>query len=482
MVKRIYSMLLILLFFSYSGFIHPQKTSLKSSLDSLFKTDLFESTIGSIDIYNLSENKTVYQKNNKMLLTPASNMKLLTSIAGILYLGADYQFETSLYYHGQIENDTLVGDLYVVGGCDPDFSLNDLQQFVSAVKSSGIKFIKGKLVGDVSFKDDVYWGSGWMWDDAPYSDAPYLSALNINDNMVTVTIQPSVQGQTAYASVYPSTAYVSLINECKTSSALGLNNFYAIRDFKNNSNVIYAGGNIPDRKDLDSTSTNIRLSVLNPEKYFLTLFREELARNGILIDAEPEIFFLPYDAVHIKSVQRPFEEVLVNLNKSSDNLSAEMTVYALGNKYNGKPGTASNGLKMLNSLILMCGMKPLTYSIADGSGVSRYNLVSTELLLELLKYLYKENAVAFNYLYNSLPIGGVDGTLSKRMIGTSAEKNIRAKTGTLRGVSSLTGFAWAKNGSLLAFSIIIHNFTGPVSEIRNLQDEICRMMTSYDLN
>ncbi len=482
MVKRVYSLLLLLLFFSFTNYIHPQKTSIKTSLDSLLKSDILESTTISIDIFNLNENKVVYQKNNKLLLTPASNMKLLTSIAGILYLGADYQFETSLYYHGQIENDTLVGDLYVVGGCDPDFSLNDLQQFVNAVKSSGIKFIKGKLFGDVSFKDDVYWGSGWMWDDAPYSDAPYLSALNINDNMVTVTIQPSVQGQTAYASVYPSTAYVSLINECKTSSALGLNNFYATRDFKNHSNVIYIGGNIPDRRDLDSSSTNIRLSVLNPEKYFLTLFREELARNGIIIESEPELFFLPYDAIHLATVKRSYEEVMINLNKISDNLSAEMTIYALGNKYHGKPGTAYNGLKMLNSLILMCGMKPLKYSIADGSGVSRYNLVSTELLLELLKYLYKENAVAFNYLYNSLPIGGVDGTLSKRMIGTSAEKNIRAKTGTLRGVSSLSGYAWAKNGSLLAFSIIIHNFTNSVDDMRNLQDEICRIMTSYDLN
>ncbi|QQS37673.1 MAG: D-alanyl-D-alanine carboxypeptidase/D-alanyl-D-alanine-endopeptidase [Ignavibacteriales bacterium] len=479
---KIKSQLILLLLVFISCELFPQKLSIKSSLDSLFKDELFESTIAAVDIYNLTEKKVIYQRNNKLLLNPASNMKLLTSVAGILFLGHDYEFQTSLYYTGKIENDTLFGDLYVVGGCDPDFKLIDLQQFVKAVKSSAIKFITGKLYGDVSFKDDVYWGNGWMWDDAPFSDAPYLSALNINDNIVSVSVQPSEPGQVAYATVYPSTAYVSVINECKTSSSAGLNNFYVTRDYKNLSNVIYIGGNITDRSDHDSSSTHFNLTVVNPEKYFLTLFREELARNGIVIEDEPELFFLPYDAVHLATVSRPFEEVLVNLNKSSDNLSAEMVLYAMGNKYHGKPGHASNGLKMLNSLILMSGMKPLQYSIADGSGVSRYNLVSSELLLAILKYLYQENASAFNYLYNSLPIGGVDGTLSKRMIGTTAEKNIRAKTGTLKGVSSLSGYAWAKNGTLLAFSIIIHNFTRPVDDIRKLQDEICRMMTSYDLN
>jgi D-alanyl-D-alanine carboxypeptidase/D-alanyl-D-alanine-endopeptidase (penicillin-binding protein 4) len=249
----------------------------------------------------------------------------------------------------------------------------------------------------------------------------------------------------------------------------------------NSSNTLYVGGYINDRKDHDSSKTAFRLSVLNPEKYFLTLLREELARNGIIIESEPEVFFLPYDAVHLSTISRSFEEVVVNLNKSSDNLSAEMVLYALANKYHGKPATAQSAIKMINSLILMCDMKPMNYSIADGSGVSRYNLVSAELLLAVLKYLYYENAIAFSYLYNSLPIAGIDGTLSTRMIGTTAEKNVRAKTGTIRGVSSLSGYAKRKDGSLIAFSIIIHNFINDISDIRFIQDEICRMITSYEL-
>lgn len=484
MLKRFSLVLLVLLFFNSSeNLLIAQNTSssLKTSLDSLLKTELVQSTTVAIDIYNLTERKVVYQKNNKLLLNPASNMKLLTSVAGLLFLGVEYQFQTSLYYHGTINRDTLFGDIYVVGGCDPDFSLNDLQQFIEAIKSTGIKFITGKLFADVSFKDDIYWGSGWMWDDAPFSDAPYLSALNINDNIISVLVQPSVPGQNAYVSVTPSTDYVKVINECKTSPPAGLNNFYATRDWMNFTNTILVGGYINDRTDHDSSKTTFKLSVLNPEKYFLTLLREELARNGIIIESVPEIFFLPYNAVHLSTVSRTFEEVVVNLNKSSDNLSAEMVLYALANKYHGKPATAQNAFKMINSLVLMCDLKPMHYSIADGSGISRYNLVSAELLLAVLKYVYTENATAFSYLYNSLPIAGVDGTLSKRMLDITTEKKVRAKTGTLRGVSALSGYAWARNGTLIAFSIIIQNFTDDISTARNLQDEICRMIMSYEL-
>lgn len=455
--------------------------SLSTSLDSLFNTEFFQSTIAAIDIYNLTENKVVFQRNNKLLLNPASNMKLLTSVAGLLFLGPEYEFQTSLYYTGRVNADTLHGDLYVVGGCDPDFSPEDLQIFVEAVKSTGIKIITGKLFGDISFKDNLYWGNGWMWDDASSSTAPYLSALNINDNAVSVFIQPGEQGQMAFASITPSTAFVNLINECKTSAPAGLDNYYASRDWINNTNSIYTGGYINDRNDHDSGKTTFKLTVTKPELFFLTLFREELAENGIIIKSEPEIFFIPYDAVHLSTVTRTYEDVLVNMNKSSDNLSAEMILYALANKYHGKPATIQNAIKMINSLILMCGLIPDKYSLADGSGVSRYNLVSAELLLAVLKYVYFENATAFSYLYNSLPIAGVDGTLSTRMSGTSAEKNVRAKTGTLRGVSSLSGYAKTKNGILVAFSIIIHNFTNEISDVRLIQDEICRMITSYDL-
>ena len=164
--------------------VYPQ--SLKSSIDDVLKVKFFESCQVSIQVEDLTTNNTLYKKNEKLLLRPASNMKILTSVAALIYLRPDYEFSTDIYYDGYISSDTLYGNIYVIGGCDPDFITQDLYYFVDAFKSQNISIITGNLYGDISFKDSMYWGKGWMWDDDPSSDAPYLSALNINDNCVEV--------------------------------------------------------------------------------------------------------------------------------------------------------------------------------------------------------------------------------------------------------------------------------------------------------
>ena len=178
-MKKIFFFLTILIVSAY-----PQ--SIKSKIDNVLKDKFFESCLVSIQVEDLTTNKTLYQKNETILLRPASNMKVITSAAGLLYLGPDYDFKTDLYYDGYISNDTLYGDIFIIGGCDPDFVTKDLYTFVDAIKSLNISVITGNIYGDVSFKDSLYWGKGWMWDDDPSSDAPYLSALNLNDNCVDV--------------------------------------------------------------------------------------------------------------------------------------------------------------------------------------------------------------------------------------------------------------------------------------------------------
>ncbi len=178
-MKKIFFFLTILIVSAY-----PQ--SIKLKIDNVLKDKFFESCLVSIQVEDLTTNKTLYQKNETILLRPASNMKVITSAAGLLYLGPDYDFKTDLYYDGYVSNDTLVGNIFIVGGCDPDFVAKDLYTFIDAIKSLNISVITGNIYGDVSFKDSLYWGKGWMWDDDPSSDAPYLSALNLNDNCVEV--------------------------------------------------------------------------------------------------------------------------------------------------------------------------------------------------------------------------------------------------------------------------------------------------------
>ncbi|MGE5410566.1 MAG: D-alanyl-D-alanine carboxypeptidase/D-alanyl-D-alanine-endopeptidase, partial [Clostridiales bacterium] len=171
---------------------------------------------------------------------------------------------------------------------------------------------------------------------------------------------------------------------------------------------------------------------------------------------------------------------IMGLNKNSDNLSAEMVLRALSVKYFGRPANADNGIKMVDSLITLSGLDNKSYRIVDGSGVSHYNLINAHLLLNVLRFIYQNRPELFNILYNSFPVAGVDGTLRERMKSGSAFNNVHAKTGTISGVSCLSGYAKSKSGHLLAFSLMFQNYAGSSSRAVKIQNAICQILSEYE--
>jgi D-alanyl-D-alanine carboxypeptidase/D-alanyl-D-alanine-endopeptidase (penicillin-binding protein 4) len=157
-----------------------------------------------------------------------------------------------------------------------------------------------------------------------------------------------------------------------------------------------------------------------------------------------------------------------------------MTLYALANEYSGKPATADSGVKFIELMVDSIGLNHEDYRLVDGSGVSHYNVVSAELLSKLLKFFYEEKPELYKILHDSFPIAGVDGTLEYRMRKTAAENNVHAKTGTLTGVSCISGYLSTKNKHLLAFSIMMQNFVGSSSKAKEFQDEICRILAEHN--
>lgn len=473
----IYRSTLILIFFSFNLFAQSGLTKLKNDLDKIVSDKFFERSQIAIEIFDITEGKSLYSHNNKLLLIPASNMKLLTSAAGLVFLGPDYEFKTKLYYSGVAEGATIFGDLYVVGGLDPDITPNDLDTLVQAVKSVGKRFIIENIYADISIKDSLYWGNGWMWDEHPDSDAPLLSALNINDNTIEVFVTGNEVGLRGIVTLKPDTKFVRIENHSVTVPSYTLNELNITRDWVNSKNTIIIKGNVREDEISDSSEHSEKLNLLEPEKYFLTLFKEHLEKENIYSNGKLDIQTLPEGSVYLAEINRSLAEILINLNKESDNLNAEMLLYALALKDSISPATAKNGIEIIKSLIDSIGRDPDDYSLADGSGVSRYNLVSAELIIELLKYMYRHSE--FVPFYKSLPIAGVDGTLKKRMKKTLAESNVHAKTGTLKGVSSLSGYVFAKNGNLISFSIIMQNYVENKSVARSFQDQICELLANY---
>ena len=207
-----------------------------------------------------------------------------------------------------------------------------------------------------------------------------------------------------------------------------------------------------------------------------TVLKEMLQREGIVVNGEVSDGKVPLGAVVIAThLSPPLADILKLMNKPSDNAIAELIFKTLGAEVKGEPGTWQKGRQVIGEFLKEIGE---AFRVVDGSGLSRYNLVTTELLVDLLVFVYNDFELMPDYVA-SLPIAGVDGTLKNRMKGMRAEKMLRAKTGTLSGVSALAGYTVTANGEVLAFSILISHYAGPAAPARRIQDTIGNCLTRW---
>lgn len=471
-LKLFTSLVFVLLILNSKVISQEFNPEITEEINSILEDEYFQSTSLSVSIYDLTTNQILYELNPKLLLHPASNMKVITSIAALVYLDSGYTFNTSVYHTGIIMDSVCYGDLIVVGGFDPDFTTEDLDTIVYAIKDFGINEIRGNVYGDVSNMDSLFWGNGWMWDDDPSSDFPYMTPLIVNDVSVEVAYEPGLIGNPVHFSLIPETNYFDVTNSTITTKE-DTSDFEITRDWLNRGNEILISGDLSYKAKADT----VKINIVSPDYYFLYLLKEKLENNSIKFIGRLDTLTLPEYSKHIYSKKRPFDEVIVNLNKESDNLSAEMTLRLLGLQYSGKPASAEKGIEMVDSLISQTGLKYSDYRIVDGSGVSHYNLVSTELMVELLKYIYSNSHEKFNVLYNSFPVAGIDGTLENRMKRAKAFQNVHAKTGTLSGVSTLSGYLKTANDHDIVFSLFLQNFIGSSRVARYYQDKICNFLS-----
>lgn len=446
-----------------------------SKIDSVLKDSFFESTIVGISAYNLTKSEPIYIKNDKLLLRPASNMKVITTAAMLYFLGPKYKFYTGIYTDGIIKDNKLYGDLYFYGNGDPSFNSNDLDTLIIALKNKNINEITGTIYGDVSAYDSKFWGEGWMWDDDPSSDFPYFTPLIINESCVDVFIESPTNKDKTEIKIFPQSSYFTLTNNLQVVDE-GRNNFDISRNWMERKNNLTVNGLI--NKNFKGYRTKINL--FNPADFFMYYAVERLKENGIKVKHDYDFKDRPQNVIEISKVESNFGDLIVKLNKESDNLYAEAALKALAYELKGKPASSKSGTRVIDSLVTIIGLNHGNYYFADGSGVSHYNLVSAELLNKLLIYFYNHHPNLYQILSHSFPIGGIDGTLRYRMKADGTLNNVSAKTGTLSGVSSLSGYLTAKKGDLISFSILIQNYIENSNMARNFQDKICEILSELN--
>lgn len=433
--------------------------------DSIVKSTLPRGSNVGIIVYDLTAGKTCYEYQSAMLSRPASNMKLLTAITALSLPGRDEPFRTELWMEGELKADTLQGNIYVVGGFDPEFDEEALALFTDSIAGLGIKVIEGHLFGDVSMKDSLYWGSGWMWDDNPEAFQPYLSPLMLNKGAVQIKATAGNAGEKASLEVTPASTYYTVENQTVSKQGKA-GPFKVTRDWLVNGNHIQVSGNVP-------RSNTASINVYRSEDFFLHTMLDQLSMRDISVTQGYDYAALPNNSILLLTFTTPMQEVLNQMMKESDNLNAEAMLFRIAAQSTGqKHLTAKDGTEVIQNLITRLGLKKEDYRLADGCGLSNYDYISPELLIAFLRYAYNNKQI-YQRLNESLPIAGVDGTLQTRMRrGSPAYRNVRAKTGTVTGVSCLSGYLKSNNGHDIAFSIMNQNSLS-AQAARNFQDKFC---------
>ena len=468
MKKYLLSLVLSLLFIPVT--VWGQNTAAKglsSRLDTLIKYQLPVGSNVGISIYDLTDGKSLYTYQADKLSRPASTMKLLTTITALSHPDADDPFKTEVWYQGVIEQDTLKGDLYVVGGYDPEFDDEALDSLVNAVSRFPFSVISGHVYGDVSMKDSIYWGSGWAWDDTPASYQPYLSPLMLNKGLVTVTDSPGERGHLASLDCVPASSYYTVTNETKSRTPAA-GRFGVSRDWLQNGNNIVVKGNVEGKR------TGM-VNIYSSRDFFMHTFLERLQAKGIQCPVNYAFNELQKDSlsVQIALFETAIQDVINQIMKESDNLNAEALLCRLGAQATGKKHISDeDGLSVIRKQIKALGEDPDYYKLVDGCGLSNYNYISPNLLIAFLKFAYSRTDV-FQKLYKALPIGGVDGTLKYRMKrGTPSYKNVHAKTGSFTAINCLAGYLRTTNGHEIAFAIMNQNVLSG-AKARAFQDAVC---------
>jgi D-alanyl-D-alanine carboxypeptidase/D-alanyl-D-alanine-endopeptidase (penicillin-binding protein 4) len=447
-----------------------------------------------VKVVSLDSGITLFERNADKLMKPASNAKLYTASLALDRLGPDYRIKTSFYAAAKPDADGVIhGDLLVYGRGDPTFSARfnhgdykkALQPAIDALLAAGIKRLQGDLVGDESYFRGPPFGTDWTWDDLQeYYGAP-ASALSFQDNVIDLLFEPGkAEGAPCRIVTMPQTAILTFSNRTQTAAKDARGRVRIYRPV--GGDVAYVWGRLP----LGSNGQADAVSVPKPALWFAAMLKEALAQNVVTISgAARQCNWLDREAapidlsslVEVASVQsRPLAEIVKQTLKPSENLYAQLLLLQVGARAGAtNRDTEQAGLAEMQKFLLDAGINRAAVLLEEGSGLSRGCLVTPSATVGLLIYMNQHRCR--DALLDALPVAGVDGTLRNRFKGTPAEGNVRAKTGSLGHVNTLSGFLITAAKEHLVFSIMLNNYrpSEPDEDGRAAIDTLVLLLTAF---
>jgi serine-type D-Ala-D-Ala carboxypeptidase/endopeptidase (penicillin-binding protein 4) len=454
-----------------------------------------------VRLVELEHGRVLFERNADRLFVPASNAKLFTTALALARLGPDYRFQTRVLADRTPGADGAVESLRLVGGGDPNLSgraipyrkdapagdpLAAIEDLADQVAAHGVRSVSADIVGD----DTAYvwqpYADGWSIDDPVWDYGAPASALSVNDNTVSLRVLPgSYASDAAQIAVMPPVDYYDIDNRVRTAADGGKVERRIMVDRLPGARQLRIWGTLP----LNDPGDTEVLGVEDPALFAAVAFRDALARRGIAIRGEARAVHLyPHQVADLTNGPAPDPEPGVELarrdsaplledlrvtDKVSQNLHAEMALRAVA-RARRHVGSREAGIAEEQAFLDEVGIDRAGYTFADGSGLSRLDLVSPTAVVRLLVHMH--HSAARDAWVSLLPVAGVDGTLHARFAGTTAAERIFAKTGTLSHVAALSGYAHRVNGQMLAFSILVNNYNGPAADLRAAMDRVCTLM------
>jgi serine-type D-Ala-D-Ala carboxypeptidase/endopeptidase (penicillin-binding protein 4) len=457
-------------------------------IDALLNSAPVEMGWWGVKVQYANTDEVIYERNAARMFVPASNMKMYTTAAALCLLGPQYRYETDFVTNGTIDKGVLNGDLIIRGSGDPTWSRrfydenydSVMVRFVDSLKAKEITRINGDIIGDDNVFDDVPLGDGWSWGYEHHWYAAQISGLSYSENIIDFTLTPDVNniGSPVNIEFHPQTTYLNLRNDLITArnKTTGGWTHGRIRETNN--------GWFEGEYSISSGTQEEDLSIHNPTLFTVFELKEHLIDKGIGVVGEPvDIDDLsdPIDYEQTKTlftyISHPMSTIIKGVNRRSINFIAEQVHKTLGKEF-GVEGSAKEGGKVQIALFDSLRMDTRNLRIRDGSGLSHQNLVSPNNTTSLLEMMWDHPYRS--YYLESFSLGGVSGATRKRFRRTSAEGNVRTKTGTIAKVRTLSGYTWTQSGEPIIFSILVNHHVVPNSQIERIQDQIVVILSDME--
>lgn len=432
-------------------------------------TALQNTAIGFAIIDNNS-GQEIFKSEPQLSLVPASIFKVVTTATALEVFGPDYRFKTTFSYSGNLHGDTLTGDLQIVGDGDPtlgsmyfpDYS-NFFDEWLNTLQKVGIRVVTGDIVADASIYEKIRVPGSWVWEDLGNYFGAGASGLTVFDNMYEIHLKsPQTAGQlTQVIKTIPQIPELDLQNEVR-SSDINSDQSYVFGNPEDSRRVIR--GTIPkDRSDF-----TVKASVPDPPMLIASELSRKLAEKGIRFSGKIKLQKAPSGITLVETLSLPLRDIIRVTNYESVNLFAEHFLKHLAWQKTGL-GTTEDGCQFVLDFWKEKGLNINGFFMNDGSGLSRFNAITASQMCRILNYMKTQSRYA-DHFFQSLPTAG-NGTLTNFNSAEFPIDSFRAKSGSMTRVRCYAGYLKTDSGRDLSFTIMLNNFSCPMSEAtRKIQE------------